>query len=54
MTGIAGLAILPTMLLSGAGLIGATGVIVLGGGSVAWLLLEVANGRAPTRPRRLR
>jgi hypothetical protein len=54
MTGIAGLAILPTMLLPGAGLIGATVVIVLGGGSVAWLLLEVANGRAPTRPRRLR
>lgn len=54
MMGIAGLAILPTMLLPGAGLIGATVVIVLGGGSVAWLLLEVANGRAPTRPRRLR
>lgn len=54
MMGVAGLAILPTMLLPGAGLIGATVVIVLGGGSVAWLLLEVANGRAPTRPRRLR
>ena len=54
MMGVAGLAILPTMLPPGAGLIGATVVIVLGGGSVAWLLLEVANGRAPTRPRRLR
>ena len=53
MMGIAGLAIL-TMLLPGAGLIGAAVVIVIGGGSVAWLLLEVANGRVPIRPRRLR
>jgi hypothetical protein len=53
MMGIAGLAIL-TMLLPGAGLVGAAVVVVLGGGSVAWLLLEVANGRVPIRPRRLR
>ena len=55
MMGLAGLGILLMMLLpGGAGLIGATVVVMLGGGSVAWLLLEVANGRAPLRPRRLR
>jgi hypothetical protein len=52
--GTAGLGILLTMLLPGAGLVAASVVVVLGGASFAWLLLEVANGRTPTRLRRLR
>lgn len=54
MMGIAGLGILLTMLLPGVGFIAAALVVLLGGGSVAWLLLAVANGRSPTRPRRVR
>ena len=54
MMGIAGLGILLTMLLPGMGFIAAALVVLLGGGSVAWLLLAVANGRSPTRPRRVR
>lgn len=54
MMGVAGLGILLTMLLPGVGFIAAALVVLLGGGSVAWLLLAVANGRSPTRPRRVR
>lgn len=54
MMGIAGLGIPLTMLLPGAGLIAAAYVVVLGGGSVACLLLAIANRRTSTRPRRLR
>jgi hypothetical protein len=54
MMGIAGLGILLTMLLPGVGFIAAALVVLLGGGSVAWLLLAVANGRSPTQPRRVR